>query len=41
MVIIQVVGDKHGVVFSGLMNAPLQPTPKKEVPSKALCMFTN
>jgi hypothetical protein len=30
MVFIQVASDKHGAVFGGLMNAPLQPTPKKK-----------
>jgi hypothetical protein len=30
MVSIQVASDKQGIVFGGLMNAPLQPTPKKK-----------
>jgi hypothetical protein len=27
---IQVGGDRQGAVFGGLMNAPLQPSPKKK-----------
>jgi len=30
MVLIQVTSDKQGVVLGGLMNTPLQPTPKKK-----------
>jgi hypothetical protein len=38
---IQVAGDTDGVVFGGLMNAPLQPTPKKKYQVKPFVCFTN
>jgi hypothetical protein len=38
---IQVAGDTDGVVFGGLMNAPLQPTPTKKYQVKPFVCFTN
>jgi hypothetical protein len=42
MVFIQVVGDRHGVMFGGLMNDQLQPAPKKKYKVKPFaCLQTN
>jgi hypothetical protein len=39
---IQVAGDTEGVVFGGLVNAPLQPTPMKKYQVKPfVCLQTD